>query len=225
VTQDLVIVGAGGFARETAAAVRALGDTWRLLGFLDDNEALHGQRRQGVPILGGVDAVGDLPTAAVVICVGNPRDYAARARLARRLVLSPERYATIVHPSAQVGAGSVVGPGSVLLAQVVLTADARVGAHVAVMPQVVLTHDDVVDDHATIASGVRLGGGVHVARGAYLGAGALVREGLTIGEWSLVGMGSAVLRDVPAGEVWAGSPARFLRTATSSAQLQESSHR
>src|SRR5262249_35477553 len=109
--------------------------------------------------------------------------------------------------------------------QVVLTADARIGAHVAVMPQVVVTHDDVVDDHATIASGVRLGGGVHVARGAYLGAGALVREGLTIGEWSLVGMGSAVLRDVPAGEVWAGSPARFLRMATSSAQLQESRRR
>ena len=79
-TRDLVIVGAGGFARETAAAVRELGDTWRLLGFLDDDGALHGQYRQGVPILGGIDAVRELPTAGVVVCVGNPRDYAARSR-------------------------------------------------------------------------------------------------------------------------------------------------
>jgi sugar O-acyltransferase (sialic acid O-acetyltransferase NeuD family) len=225
VTQDLVIVGAGGFARETAAAVRELGDTWRLLGFLDDDEALHGRYRQGVPILGGIDAVRELPTAAVVVCVGNPRDYAARSRIVRRLALPPERYATIVHPAAAVGAGSAVGPGSVLLAHVALTADVRVGAHVAVMPQVVLTHDDVVEDHVTIASGVRFGGGAVIGRGAYIGAGALIREGLTVGEWSLVGMGSVVLRDVPAGQVWAGSPARFLRTASSSDRLQESNHR
>lgn len=224
-TRDLVIVGAGGFARETVAAVRELGDTWRLLGFLDDDEALHGRYRQGVPILGGIDAVRELPTAAVVVCVGNPRDYAARSRIVRRLALPPERYATIVHPAASVGAGSAVGPGSVLLAHVALTADVRVGAHVAVMPQVVLTHDDVVGDFATIASGVRLGGAVTVRRGAYVGAGALIREGLTIGEWSLVGMGSVVLHEVPPGEVWAGSPARFLRSATSSHELQESSHR
>lgn len=224
-TQDLVIVGAGGFARETAAAVRTLGDTWRLLGFLDDDETLHGRYRQGVPILGGIDAVRELPTAAVVVCVGNPRDYAARSRIVRRLALPPERYATIVHPSAAVGAGSVVGPGSVLLAHVALTADVRVGAHVTVMPQVVLTHDDMVADFVTIASGVRVGGGAVIGRGAYLGAGALIREALTIGDWSLVGMGSVVLHDVPPGEVWAGSPARFLRSGTSSDQPQESSHR
>ncbi|MFD0823542.1 sugar acetyltransferase, partial [Micromonospora zhanjiangensis] len=50
--RDLVIVGAGGFARETAAAVRAVNQvrpTWRLLGFLDDNPALRGVERAGLP--------------------------------------------------------------------------------------------------------------------------------------------------------------------------------
>ena len=112
------------------------------------------------------------------------------------------------------GSGCSVGVGTVLLAHVAVTADARVGAHVTVMPQVVLTHDDVIEDFATIASGVRLGGGVTVARGAYVGAGALVRECTTVGAQALVGMGSIVLQDIPAGEVWAGSPARRLRTAT-----------
>jgi sugar O-acyltransferase (sialic acid O-acetyltransferase NeuD family) len=225
--RDLIIVGAGGFARETAAAVAALNEvtpTWRLLGFLDDDEALHGRLRGGVPILGGIDEVRELPTAAVVVCTGNPRDYASRARIVRRLALPPERYTTLVHPSAQVADGCVVGPGSVLLAQVVLTADVHVGAHVAVMPQVVLTHDDAVDEYTTIASGARLGGAARLARGAYVGSGALIREGVTIGAWSLVGTGSVVLHDIPAGEVWAGNPARYLRRATCSDELQESSH-
>ncbi len=211
---DLVIAGAGGLAREAAAAVHAVNQerpTWRLRGFLDDDPRLAGTSRAGLPILGGMELVDELPDAAVVVCVATPRDQTVRERLVRRLDLPADRYATIVHPSAQLGTGCVVGPGSVVLAQVVLTADVVVGAHAAIMPHAVLTHDDVVGDYVTIASGVRLGGGVTVHRCAYLGAGALVRESVTVGAYSLVGMGSVVLRDVPPGEVWAGSPARFLR--------------
>lgn len=206
--RELVIVGAGGFARETAAAATAAG--WRVLGFADDDPALHGTVRSGLPVLGPVADVG--PDAAVVVCVGNPRNYTARQQIVERLGLPAERYATVVHPAAVVGAGSVVGPGSVLLAGTVLTADVTVGAHVAVMPQAVLTHDDRVGDYATVASGVRLGGGAVLEEGAYVGAGALVREGVTVGARSLIGMGSVVLRDVPPDEVWVGGPARFLRS-------------
>ncbi|MEW2300735.1 acetyltransferase [Streptomyces sp. NPDC006655] len=208
----LVIVGAGGFARETAQAVRDAGEA-ELLGHLDDNPALHGTEVDGVPVLGGCDLVHDLPGVRVVVCVGNPRDYAARARLVGRLALPEDRYATVVHPTAAVSRTSRIGPGTVLLAHCALTAAVRVGAHVAVMPQAVLTHDDVVEDFATITSGVRLGGGTRLEQGAYVGSGALVREGTTVGAWSLVGMGSAVLGDVPPGEVWVGSPARRLRAA------------
>lgn len=206
---DLVIAGAGGLARETASAVRAL-PAWRLLGFLDDDPALHGTDRAGFPVLGPLSMVDTLDQAAVVVCIANARNPVVREKVVARLGLPDERYATIVHPSADVGAGCAVGPGSVLLAQVVLTADVSVGAHVCVMPQTVLTHDDVIEDFVTIASGVRVSGSVRVGRGAYLGAGALIREGLSVGAGALVGMGSVVLRDVPDGEVWAGNPARIL---------------
>jgi sugar O-acyltransferase (sialic acid O-acetyltransferase NeuD family) len=214
--RDLVIVGAGGFARETAAAAAATG-AWRVLGFADDDPALHGTVRSGRPILGDVDSVVPGSGAAVVVCVGNPRDYTVRRRLVRRLGLPADRYATVVHPAAVVGAGSVVGPGSVLLAGTVLTADVTVGSHVAVMAQAVLTHDDRIGDYATVASGVRLGGSAVLEPGAYVGAGALVREGVTVGAWSLIGMGSVVLHDVPPAEIWAGNPARKLRDAALSA--------
>jgi sugar O-acyltransferase (sialic acid O-acetyltransferase NeuD family) len=212
---DLLIAGAGGFARETASAVQAINrgtpETWNLKGFLDDDPAIHGTERSGVPILGSLSLVDKMPDAAVVVCIGNPRNFHARQMVVERLRLPTERYATIVHPSAEVGAGCLIGPGTVVLAHVALTADVTVGRHVAIMPQAVLTHDNTVEDYATIASGVRLGGGVRVARGAYVGAGALIRESTVVGEWSLVGMGSVVLHDVPPGEVWAGNPAKHLR--------------
>lgn len=180
---------------------------------LDDDPVLHGGTRAGVPVLGGTAEVAARPAAAVVVCAGNPRAFDVRRRLVARLGLPDGRYATVVHPAAEVADGCPVGAGSVLLAGVVLTADVAVGRHVAVMPQAVLTHDDVVGDFVTIASGVRLGGGVRLRDGCYVGAGALVREGVTVGAGALVGMGSVVLRDVPDGEVWVGNPARRLRAA------------
>jgi sugar O-acyltransferase (sialic acid O-acetyltransferase NeuD family) len=211
---DLVIIGAGGFGRETADAVRAVnaaGGRWRLLGYLDDDPALSGSCLDGVPVLGGTAELSSLPDASVVVCTGRPDNYLSRPRIVGELDLPAERYATITHPTAAISASSRVGPGSVLLAHVALTAAVRIGSHVAVMPQVTLTHDDVVGDFATLASGAHLGGGVRVGAGAYVGAGALVRENRAVGPGSLVGMGSVVLSDVPAGQVWTGVPARFLR--------------
>jgi sugar O-acyltransferase (sialic acid O-acetyltransferase NeuD family) len=213
--RELLLVGAGGFGRETAEAVRAINqrnEPWKLLGFLDDAPALQGGEVEGLPVLGPIDAIDRYPHAAVAICTGHPGDYFSRKRIARRLGLDPDRYATLVHPAAALAASTAVGPGSVVLAAVVTTAAVQLGAHVAVMPGVVLTHDDVVADYATFGAGARLGGRVRVDEGAYVGSGALVREDRAIGAWSLVGMGSVVLADVPPAEVWAGVPARRLRT-------------
>jgi len=208
----LLIVGAGGFGRETAAAVHAVNAVaprWDLLGFVDDDPALAGREFEGVDILGSVDAeIAARPSAHVVVCTGRPGNHFSRFAIVRRLRLAPDRYATIVHPAASIAATAVIGHGSVILAGVVATAQCWIGSHVAVMPVVSITHDDRIGDFATLASGVRLGGGVAVELGAYLGAGALVREALTVGAWSLVAMGAVVTRAVPPAEMWAGVPAR-----------------
>jgi sugar O-acyltransferase (sialic acid O-acetyltransferase NeuD family) len=214
--RQLLLVGAGGLGRETAEAVRAVNavrPTWRLVGFLDDDPGVQGDLVGGVPVVGPIETVHDHPGADVVICTGRPDNYTSRRLIAQRLGLDDERYATVVHPSATMGASCRVGVGSVLLARVDLTADVAVGRHVAVMPQVVLTHDVSVEDWATLASGVRLGGGCKVGEEAYVGSGTCVREGLTIGKRAMVGMGSVVTRDVPDERLWYGAPARDVSRA------------
>ena len=210
----LLLLGASGLARETLELVRAVNDEsprWRVVGLLDDNPAFRGCTIHGTDVIGCCEAVHEHPNALVTACVASSANPMSRLALTTRLGLGVERYATLVHPSAVVPKSASLGPGSILHAGVVLTADIDVGAHVAVMPAVVLTHDDKVGDGVTFGAGVRVAGGVTIEDAAYVGAGALLRENIIIGTGAVVGMGAVVTRSVPAGEVWAGVPARRLR--------------
>lgn len=49
-------------------------------------------------------------------------------------------------------------------------------------------------------------------RNVWLGANCVVLKGVHIGEGAVIGAGSVVTKSIPAGEVWAGVPARRLKT-------------
>lgn len=208
-TDQIVLIGAGGFGRETAGLVASLAGV-EALGFLDDAPQLQGKTLARLGVLGSLDLLPSMPEVGVVITMGNPQDPAIRSRIVERLSLPAERYRTLIHPMATVGPDVEIGAGTVIHAGSVFTQDIRIGRHVAIMPNVVFTHDDQVGDFATLGAGAMLAGSVVVEDSAYVGSGATVREGCRIGPGAVVGMGSVVLTDVPGGEAWAGVPARRL---------------
>ena len=204
-----MLVGAGGFGRETAGLVASLAGV-EALGFLDDDPLLQGKTLARTEVLGTLDLLPNMAGVGVVVTVANPRDPTVRNRVVERLNLPPERYRTLIHPMTTVGPDVEVGAGTVIHAGSVFTQDIRIGRHVAFMPNVVLTHDNRVGDFVTFGAGAKLAGAVVVEDSAYIGSGAMVRETCRIGAGAVVGMGSVVLDDVPAGETWAGVPARPL---------------
>ncbi len=50
-----------------------------------------------------------------------------------------------------------------------------------------------------------------VCKGATIGAGSTILPGITIGEKAFIAAGSVVTKDVPAGELWMGNPAKFYK--------------
>ena len=209
---DLLLVAAGGLGREAAAAVRAVGNGARVA-FLDDAIAI-GTEIEGVAVVGPAtaDTLARFPDAEVVVCSASSGDPERRRRLVARLAIPTSRYGRITHPAAVLDE-CVPGPGSIVLACAVATVAVTIGAHAVIMPGVVMVHDTVVGDYSVVAGGVAMGGGVQIGEGAYVGAASVLREGCHVGDGAVVGMGAVVVRDVPAGEVWVGNPARRLRAA------------
>ncbi len=54
-------------------------------------------------------------------------------------------------------------------------------------------------------------GRVTIGDGVFIGINSLIINSVNIGDRAVIGAGSVVNCDIPAGEVWAGNPARFIK--------------
>ena len=52
---------------------------------------------------------------------------------------------------------------------------------------------------------------VRIGNDVFIGAGSFVLKGVSIGDRAIIGAGSVVTKNVPADEIWAGNPARFIK--------------
>lgn len=111
----------------------------------------------------------------------------------------------------------------------------NIGDHVGISQTALIAHADIA-----IGDNVKIGGGTciytsdfhsldaHIRRTSedlknrkvasvtigsdvFIGARCIILKGVTIGDNSIIGAGSVVTKSIPANEIWAGNPAKFIR--------------
>lgn len=206
----VVVLGGGGQAHVVADAIEAVGGAM-ILGFVTDGPAV---ADGAYPILGGDD---DLPALFaergpfdLMVAVGNGL---ARQRIVRQVAacLSHAGYLTVVHPRANLAGRVTLAEGSFVAIGATVGVGATIGAHALINTNASVDHDCVIGAYASIAPNVALGGAVRVGEGASIGIGATVLPGLTVGAGATVAAGAVVTRDVVAGTVVMGVPARVVQ--------------
>ena len=120
---------------------------------------------------------------------------------------------------------ATIGENCNICANVLIENDVTVGNNVTIKSGVQLWDGVTVEDNVCIGPNATFTNDLYprsknqewqlkktlIKKGASIGANATIICGITIGENAMIGAGSVVTKDVPAGELWVGNPARFVR--------------
>jgi maltose O-acetyltransferase len=83
-----------------------------------------------------------------------------------------------------------------------------IGDRTQIGPAVQIYAADHPRDAETRRKGLEFGRPVRIGSDVWIGGGAIILPGITIGDGAVIGAGSVVTRDVAAGQIVAGNPAR-----------------
>ena len=206
-SNPLIIIGAGGFGRETAEyAADAIAEGWpyRLIGFADDASGHLNSNIAGLPHLGRTDDPSILTGQSCLIAIGDP---ATRQLLSSRLQSLGALLVTLVHPSAFLSSTALVDTGTIICPLAFIGPNARVGANAIVNIYASVGHDASVGRHSVLSPYATLNGNASVGECVFLGTRATLTPAISVGNNSKVTAGSTVTRSAPAGSLLTGSPA------------------
>lgn len=209
----IVIVGAGGMAREIESALRHINRTSRqfdFLGYVVSDRSRLKLTDSCDQVLGDFDwlMANRKSIDALAIGVGTPHLRLTLAAEVRHLVPGVE-WPTIIHPTAIVDFDSAkIGPGCFIGAGVIATVNMTLEAFALCNFACTLGHEVQIGAGSVVNPGAHISGGVVIGSGVLIGCGAQVLQYLRVGASAIVGAGAVVTRNVSEGSTVIGVPAR-----------------
>lgn len=206
--KKLIIIGVGGFGREVAWLVERINEvkpTWELLGFVDDNEELHGTTVGGYKVLGNCDYL--INTDIYAVCaVGSSK---IRKKIVQKLIGA--KFPILIDPSAIVSKNVTIGEGTIICAGAIITIDIEIGCHVIINLDCTIGHDSVLSDFVTLYPSTNVSGNIVLEECVEIGTGTQIIQRIRVGNSTIVGAGAVVIRDIPANCIAVGNPAKTIK--------------
>lgn len=197
----LIIIGAGSQSKVVLSILKECGR--ECTGIFYDDERLYGEFIDGIPIRGPISEIPDKEETEAVIAIGDNmtrQEIEARFRKVRwPFLVHPSAY---LHPSVQIGEGSVIFPGTIIHAQSVI------GRHVIINSAAVLGYGTTIGDFSHIGMRSAIGDGVMIDENVLLGMGSVVISDVRLFRDITIGAGSTIIKKLGPGGVYVGNPAR-----------------
>ncbi|MGM0208192.1 hypothetical protein IGI96_002711 [Enterococcus sp. DIV0421] len=207
---ELVIIGAGGFAKEIIFLVERT-NRFNVIGLIDDNYFNLPDNLLSYPLLGGIDYLKNLKkNTAVVIGISDPD---VKRSIWDQLKKNDNLFfPNIVDDTALIGSEVSLGIGNIIMAYTTFSANIKVGDFNMINIHSTIGHDTIIKNFNSIYPAVNLSGNVHVGSGNEFGVGTKVIPGIDVGDDNKIGAGSVVIRNIKNKSKIVGVPAKIIES-------------
>ena len=129
--------------------------------------------------------------------------------------------ATVIDPTAVIASTVKISHGVYVTASVTIGSNTEISCGANINRTASIGHDCMIGQFASIGPGAIFGGHVSIGRAVFIGAGAVIMPKIHIADFAIIGAGAVVTKDVAAGEVVVGNPAKFLKMNEEMAEFQQ----
>lgn len=217
--KNILIYGASGHAKMIVDIIQK-NTIYRMKGFIDSYKCID-EVVYGYTIIGDLDQlpklIEKLNIEGIVIGIGeNSTRLEAYHKIKK---IAPHlKFVSIIHPSATIATDVAITEGTVIMANVVINANAQVGSFCILNTASTLGHDCKMDDFSSLASGVTVAGNVQIGFCTAICLGATIIQNLTIGDNTVIGAGSLVLKSIGNNKTAFGAPIHTIKDRCSSSK-------
>jgi sugar O-acyltransferase (sialic acid O-acetyltransferase NeuD family) len=209
----LIIIGSSGHASVIIDVVEKQ-KIYYLLGLIDPFKKV-GEIILKYKILGGEDIILEyhkmFNNLKIFIAIGdnNSRNIVKQKVLD---IIPSISFATLIHPSAQIGLNVSIGFGVCIMAGAIINSNVVIKDFVIVNTNSSIDHDCEIQENSSIAPGVVIGGNCIIGKSTSVCIGSIIKNAINIGSNSIIGAGSLLLQDCSDNTIMYGTPAKFIRT-------------
>lgn len=192
-----VIFGTGGFAKEV---VGYIGDQTDIMAAVS-TQGWKDSQFDHIPVL---EKIGkdQFPDAAFLMCVADPA-------LKRKFYgENPDQWETYVDPRACISPFAVIGRGTIICPNVIVTSNTKVGQFVTLNIYSSVAHDCIVGDFSTFSPYASLMGHCTVGRDAFFGCHATCTPKVSLPDGTKVSAGAVVRKSIEQAATLYGDPAK-----------------
>lgn len=198
--KDIIIMGAGGFARE-------------LHDWLQDKEGINivaffaefsdQKRVKGIEVIGNLDKH---KHCDFYVGVGEPqlRKKFYDLGIGAGLNLAP----AFVHSSVVVGRENQFAEGVIICPNSTVTTNVGIGVNSMLNINTTIGHDTILGDHCVVSPGANISGNVKVGNFCDLGTNCSIRPKISICDDVVVGLGGGVVKDILEPGIYTGIPVK-----------------
>jgi sugar O-acyltransferase (sialic acid O-acetyltransferase NeuD family) len=210
--KNIIIYGASGHSKMIIDIIQKT-KSHNVIGFLDSYKA-EGEIIYGHKVLGSLEKLPKLIQSENItgIVIGIGDNYTRKISFDKIVKIAPHiEFVSVVHPSAVLAEDIEVSGGTVIMAGVIVNANARIGKFSILNTKSSLGHDSIMHDFSSLASGATVGGNVSIGECSAICLGSSIINNVSIGNHTVIGSGALVVNSIGDFKQAVGVPAHKVK--------------